>query len=488
LEPESPHRILIVDDDPDDRALVGHELRREFRGIELVSVGGAAALESALAGDRCDVVVTDYHLHWTTGLIVLRRIQALWPDCPVVMFTGTGSEEVAVEAMRAGLADYVIKSPSHFARLPVAVHGAWTSARRTRRLHESELRYASLFENNRCAMLLVDPLAHLIFDANSAAATFYGYPRKELRGMPISDLAPDATGDSRFDLDALRTGALDAIFAHNRLASGDTRDVEVRGGQIEVAGHDLIYCIIHDVTERRRAEAERDRLYREVRDREAQIERLLGQMISAQERERQRICLEVHDGVVQSMASATHYIEALGCQPELSAKSRAHLVEAGQLLRAANREAREIISTLRPAALDMLGLVEALREYLATVAARTDIIVEYVAEPRRFSDAVETTLYRIAQEAVRNVEKHAQARHLSISVGVLDGRVVARIVDDGVGFDDSAGTSPGGVGMIGMRMRAELLGGSLKVASCPGCGTTLSVSLPIRPTAGEVGR
>ena len=483
LDFAEPRRILIVDDNPDDRTLAEHELRREFGGLELISVGGAAALDRALSAEPCDVVVTDYNLGWTNGLVVLRRVRTVWPGCPVVMFTGTGSEEIAVEAMRAGLADYVIKTTAHFARLPVAVRGAWTNARRQRQLREAELRYTSLFERNRCPMFLVDPATRRVFDANPAGAEASGYGREQLRGMPVDQLMGGAPGAITAIVEALLADRPEVLFGRTRSASGETSDVEIYGGRITVAERDLIYAIVHDVTERRQAEAERDRLYREVREREEMIELLLGRTIRAQESERERVCLDVHDSVVQPMAGAVNYMEALDRQPELSGESRSYLVEARELLRSANREAREIIATLRPAALDILGLVEALREQLLALAARAGLDVEYIAEPRRYSGAVETTLYRIIQEATSNVEKHARARRLRVEISSAADRVMARVTDDGVGFDPLAERSSplgGGVGLIGMRMRAELLGGSVDLTSGDGQGTAVTVSLPVR--------
>ena len=118
-------RILIIDDNPNDRALAARALTAEFPDARLdTSVTNAEDMNRAIEAGGFDAVVTDFHLRWATGLDVLRRVKALYPYCPVVMFTNTGTEEVAVEGMKAGLDDYVIKSPQHFVRLAMAVRGA----------------------------------------------------------------------------------------------------------------------------------------------------------------------------------------------------------------------------------------------------------------------------------------------------------------------------------------------------------------------------
>ena len=106
-----PLNLLLVDDNPDDRTLVIHELQKEFPGLEVDQIYQADALTRALEGLKFDLVITDYRLNWSDGLEVLRRVRSVFPDCPVIMFTGTGNQEIAVQALKSGLDDYVVKSP-----------------------------------------------------------------------------------------------------------------------------------------------------------------------------------------------------------------------------------------------------------------------------------------------------------------------------------------------------------------------------------------
>src|SRR5687768_15632855 len=100
--------IVHVDDNRDDRALVARELKREFGEFDLDEVGNPVDWGKALDRDDIDLIITDFDIKWTDGLHILRTAKLRHPDCPVVMFTGTGSEEVAVEAMKSGLSDYVL--------------------------------------------------------------------------------------------------------------------------------------------------------------------------------------------------------------------------------------------------------------------------------------------------------------------------------------------------------------------------------------------
>ncbi|MBI4493342.1 MAG: GAF domain-containing sensor histidine kinase [Chloroflexi bacterium] len=228
---------------------------------------------------------------------------------------------------------------------------------------------------------------------------------------------------------------------------------------------------------------ENARLHQDLRDREQQVSFLLKATIDAQEEERERICLEIHDGVAQTLAPAFHYLQALDNRPGLEEPVRVNIRKASALVRNAIREAREVIATLRPAALDTLGLVATLRYELDELREQTGQVVAFDADPIRFPKAVETALYRIVHEAVTNATKHAHACRVMVRVKQDQDRIVAEIQDDGVGFDLAAWDQQRlrkGVGLLSMRKRAEVLQGSFDVTSSPGEGTRVRVEVPLR--------
>lgn len=141
MELEQPlQRILLIEDNPDDRLLIIRELHREFSEIDIQEALDWNEFEQALAKDAFDFVITDYELNWTTGLDILYAIKAHDPHRPIIMFTNSGTQEVAVAAMKAGLDDYVIKSPKHFVRLSQAVRTVWENTRIRQRASELESR------------------------------------------------------------------------------------------------------------------------------------------------------------------------------------------------------------------------------------------------------------------------------------------------------------------------------------------------------------
>ena len=120
--------VFVVDDNPDDRALVMHQLKAALPDAVAREIGDAE--EDAFSREQPSCVITDLALGWTTGLDVLRRAKALYPACPVIMFTGAGDEDAAVEAMKAGADDYVVKSPKRLARLQASIRDAVENASR----------------------------------------------------------------------------------------------------------------------------------------------------------------------------------------------------------------------------------------------------------------------------------------------------------------------------------------------------------------------
>jgi len=142
----TPVRVLLLDDNPYDRRLIIRELKRELGTIVAQEVFEEEGFVRALADPCFDVVITDHQLRWTTGLEVLRRVKARCPDVPVIMFTGTGNEEIAVEGMKAGLDDYILKTPRHFRRLSAAVRRALEVTAQRRQVQELQQEYRHLFE------------------------------------------------------------------------------------------------------------------------------------------------------------------------------------------------------------------------------------------------------------------------------------------------------------------------------------------------------
>ncbi|MEH2173559.1 response regulator [Nostoc sp.] len=140
-------RILLIDDNLNDRLLAIHVLKQEFFDLQFQEIVQAKDLEQALETGEFDLVITDYQLRWSDGLTAIRVIKNRYPDCPVIMFTNSGTQEIAVEAMKSGLEDYIIKSPKHYVRLPAAVRRAIERTEAQRKAVRLESRLQTLLNN-----------------------------------------------------------------------------------------------------------------------------------------------------------------------------------------------------------------------------------------------------------------------------------------------------------------------------------------------------
>ncbi len=213
---------------------------------------------------------------------------------------------------------------------------------------------------------------------------------------------------------------------------------------------------------------------------------LLRNLISAQEEERKRIARELHDSTSQSLTSLLVGLRAL----EQSTPENLHQQTESlrQIVGRTLEEVHALAWQLRPSALDDLGLPAALERYVADFRERYGLPVDLVIhglDESRLSSEVETSIYRIVQEALTNTARHADADRVSVLVEHRDGKTLAIVEDNGVGFDPTLAEkgSRQHLGLYGIRERAELLGGKLHIESNPGRGTSLFVEFPDMPPA-----
>ncbi|HZQ80929.1 MAG TPA: GAF domain-containing sensor histidine kinase [Gaiellaceae bacterium] len=201
-------------------------------------------------------------------------------------------------------------------------------------------------------------------------------------------------------------------------------------------------------------------------------------VVAAQEAERRRLALELHDETGQALTSILLGLRAIRSSKSDEDAARAE-ADLRELVVQALQDVRALAVELRPAALDDFGLEPALERLVHTFSEQSGIATSSdFALDGRLSPELETTLYRVVQEALTNVVKHAGAEHVSVLVAKRDGQVIATIADDGQGFSDDE-VRDDALGLVGMRERVALLGGTLKVRSEPGEGTTVSAQAPL---------
>ncbi|MDO8472567.1 MAG: histidine kinase [Dehalococcoidia bacterium] len=234
---------------------------------------------------------------------------------------------------------------------------------------------------------------------------------------------------------------------------------------------------------------ELERLYSELRVKEANREELLRKVMTIQEEERKRLARDLHDDTSQTLAALVMQLDTYAASSMWPGADESKLNEIRMASKRALDSIRRIILDLRPSILDDLGLVSAIRWYAETRLLENGVKVRVEATDydRRLPNEVETALFRIVQEAVTNIARHAEAENAVIAVDFRDSGVFIEVEDDGKGFDAAkakAGKMPT-FGLQGMEERVYLLGGTIEIESEPGSGVRITVFIPLGKQGGS---
>jgi len=229
----------------------------------------------------------------------------------------------------------------------------------------------------------------------------------------------------------------------------------------------------------------------EARRNEEQLRALAHRVVQAQEAERGRVAIELHDHITQLLCAILVRSQTLADQlPAREKQAKREAVKLRELLGQTAEAVERISRNLRPGVLEQLGLVAGLRDTTTEFAKRTGVSVKLdcVTWAARLPGDIELTLYRILQEALKNVEQHARARHVTVRLTKRDNLVQLEIHDDGISFDpnhyQARRKQADRLGVLGMRERATYVGGTLNVNSVPGNGTTITVQIPYGKSGG----
>jgi PAS domain S-box-containing protein len=607
-------RILILEDSPGDAELMVYELRQGGIAHSYRRVADREQFLNALKEDKPDLILSDFHLPGFDGLEALALAQAICPDTPFIFVSGAMGEEVAIEALKRGATDYVLKD--RLSRLGPAVQRALREAEERRERHQAE---AALRDSEERYRLLLKNIPAVVYKGYLDGAVDFvdekveeltGYRKQEfdLRKMNWIDVVlpedlksfkeafrsglkearsyireyrirrkngeviwiqdrgqiicgPDGkvayVSGVFFDITARRQAEealresearfasfmrhlpgtavmrdlkgryLFANEAWERIQNRPRRDWEGKTiGEVwppEIAAdiyasdqqvisqgepvqaietipqedgvHNwlvnkfpipdkdgrpiLIGAVSIDITLRRRAEEA-------LRESEQRLRLLTSQLLTAQERERKRISMELHDELGQSLAVLKLQIRAIERalgedQQDLKADSR----ELLRYLDGVIDDIRRLSRDLSPAILEDLGLQSALKYLIDGVSKHYAVSHSFEVEDldQLFPSEAQIIIYRIFQECLTNISKHAGATEVFIVVREKDGLISLVLEDNGAGFDAAQALARGatgrGLGLAALDERARMLGGALEVRSGPGCGTRVTCIIPV---------
>lgn len=473
-------KILHLEDLLSDSELVDRELKKAGLDFEKQLVENKPDFIRALREYAPDIILSDHSLPSFDSQEALKTVKRLEVDIPFILVTATVSEEYAVSIMKQGASDYVLKD--RLQRLPSAILSAIERYRLEQErktavdvLRASERKYKLLFERNPMPMWMVNKSTQAIIDVNESATRHYGYPKEEFLTLRAGDLICE---QSQAEPGFLSAGD------QPQYTSGRWK-LRTRSGNciyVEILSHDIVYeeqpsylVLANDITENVRAEAA-------LASHRTRQEKLLRQTsIQAQEKERKEIGIELHDNINQILSAAKLYLES--AVEETSMDTQNSLLQKGmEHVGLAIREIRQLSHRLVAPPFTRVGLLKAIREQLDNLSMVSPVRIQL--EDEGFNEDlangnIKLVIFRIIQEQLTNIFRHADARNGEIRLATTEERIELVIRDDGRGFD--AATATHGIGLRNIANRVELYNGSMELVSAPDKGCTLHVTLPVLP-------
>lgn len=347
----------------------------------------------------------------------------------------------------------------------------------TTRLEHVPVPYRAVFESAPDGILIVDREGR-VRDANPAAEEMFGWDAGELQGEKVEVLVPDHARSEHRDR---RDGFFDdphkrpmgiGMELRGRRRDGSVFPVEISLSPLPTEQGTMVISTVRDVTERRR------------------LREFGAGALQAAEEERRRIARELHDDTAQRLAGLLIRLRLARRTGDPDRRSRL-LDEAREEILASAEAVRRIARGLRPPALEDAGLAAALRWHVRQQIEPADVTAEVDLEKVEdlLDEDAKLAVYRIVQEALSNVVRHASARKVRVRLFRDGDAVVAEVVDDGEGFvlGGSVERFDGGLGLLGMKERAAVADGELQIDSTPGEGTRVRVRIPTRPEEREHG-
>jgi PAS domain S-box-containing protein len=345
-----------------------------------------------------------------------------------------------------------------------------------RKVAEERLReYEKVVEGLEEMIVVVDRNYRYLL-ANRAFLKYRGLERQQVLGRLVPEILNQGVFENvvRKKLDECLLGRPVQYEMRYRYPNRGERDLLISYFPIEgAAGFDRAACVLQDVTERKQADEK--------------LRAVSRRLFQVRDDERRHLARELHDEIGQALTAAKINLESIE-SPEGSAQSL-RLKETSTLLDNVLQQVRQISLDLHSLLLDDLGLVPALRSLLDQQAGRAGLRAQFEAEEplENIDPEVQTTGFRIAQEAITNVLRHAKAQSVRVHLQAAAGQLQIKIVDDGVGFDlleiERRAQHQASFGLMGMRERAVLVGGRMHIISSPNKGTTIEVSLPLQASA-----
>lgn len=487
-----PH-ILLIDDNPDDRLLVHRELERVFADDLIVTeIADELQLEQALAGSGFDLVITDYQLCWNNGLRVLLAVKSRFPNCPVIMFTSTGNEEVAVEAMKNGLDDYIIKSKKHYRPLALVAKSILAQAKAERQVSRLENRLQSLLNQLNVGVFRCSVEGRLL-EGNNAFLRLLNL--ETLSQAQILDLRqlfwPESLPNQN------QSQSLEIPLPQD---DGQMRWIKLSQTLITMEEEPLIEGIIEDITERKQAEADLQQLNEQleirVRERTADLEDVIEQlkMFASSVSHDLRAPLRTIQGFAEALLedymttldpTAQNYLQRIVTAAELTNTLIQNLLDYSRLSRTQLQLEPVDLNAVVARALEQMA--EELQERQGSVVVLNSLPVvggHFITLVQIMTNLLSNAIKFVAPNIQPKVVIRSEQKQNSFQLWVEDNGIgikpeyrekIFGVFERLHGIETYPGT---GIGLAMVRKGVERMGGKVGVESQVGQGSRFFLELP----------
>ncbi len=474
---KKPLQLLICEDEESDAAMVIRALEKAGYDVIFHRVETAEDMRTALEKQEWDVIISDYNIPGFGGPQALAILKSAGIDIPFILVSGTIGEEVAVLIMKAGANDYLMKD--RLTRLSEVVKKEMEETEKRKEvkavsemIKANEEKYHAVINNSRLAIFLARP-GGLILESNTAATELFGYDAEEFTRLDRNDV-----------LDMSDPQVLLKLSERDRNGSihGECIGIKKNGERFycevssiifkDINGQKMSCSMLADISARKNAE-------QQILDTNIELKKLSTHLKNAREDERKYISREIHDQLGQLASAIKIELDWLNIHLEgAEQKTSTHIEHALSITKVLIDTTRKIATALRPSILDELGLSDSLKWQCSEFKNMSGIPCDFKGnfDDTGISLEIRTELFRICQESLTNVMRHAQASKVSISLSDSEENMELSVTDDGKGFDPN--TKSDHIGLVGLRERVLSINARLMIKSKPGHGTTILVVVP----------
>ena len=434
--------ILVIEDNPTDLYLIEEMLQSSgTKTKNIYTADRTSAACDLLKKHDINLVLLDLSLSDSFGIDSFLKIKDVTQKIPVIILTGLTDSETALEALKQGAQDYLVKGEFKTDILVKSIQYSIERKNAEEKIIASEEKYRQMFYKNPFPAWIYDLTTFRILEVNDAAIKKYGYEREEFLNLTIKDIRPEEDITEVMQSIAYRnisSKVKEKLWQHKK-KNGDMMLAEVTFYQIDYLGKKAMQAQINDVTEKIRLEKE---LAQQQKIRQRQI---TDAVLSAQEKERKGIGEELHDNINQILATSKLFLNTVLYDKELNfgLLSKSH-----EYISMAMEEIRKLSKVLITPAFIESGLKRSIEELTRNILAakKIDIITEIdMPKETNLSESLKLTIYRIIQEQLNNIMKHAMASNISVQVEVATAQVRVLVKDDGKGFE--VNTIKNGIGI-----------------------------------------